>query len=242
MTHTIRSRSAAAALTAAAGLALAVTAGAPAQAALVAQSPTGSSIHASQVTAVSATTYADRLVRAWGRGDYSATRYYATAAVTDKLFDQVDPCGIHWRRTRVEGTAGTIYATYRDEARGGTLTVGVSDIALHDGNPAHSVYTALFEDEPASLGAVAWADHLVRAWGRGDHWTASYYATPDVLSQLFGYANPGGSHWDRVSAQGAAGTIFVTYRNTATGAHLTLGVSDVVLGEGGAHAAYTLRF
>jgi hypothetical protein len=240
MTRTFRTRTATAVLTVATGLALVAASGVPAQAVPVAQQTRTSA--SSLTTGVSATTFADRMVRAWGRGDHSATRYYTTRPVTNTLFGQADPGGSYWRRTGAEGAAGTIYVTYRDDARGGTLTVGVSNIALHDGHPAHSIRSARFRNEPRQLDAVQWADHLVRAWGRGDHWTASYYATPDVLARMFAHANPGGPHWDRVGEQGAAGTIYVAYRNSATGERMTLGVSDVILGQGGAHAAYQLRF
>lgn len=241
MTRNIHPRTAVAAV-AAAGFALTGVAAGPAQAApptSVAHARSGAAAATDQV---SATTFADRMVRAWGRGDHTATRYYATATVTRTLFGQADPGGIHWRRTGAQGAAGTTYVTYHDDARGGDLIVGVSNAGLHDGNPAHSVRAARFRDEPASLTAMQWADHLVRAWGRGDSWTASYYATSSVLNRLFAHADPGGPSWARVSAEGAAGTTYVTYRDTATGERMTLGVSNVTLAEGGAHAAYRLRF
>src|SRR5437879_8469669 len=42
--------------------------------------------------------YADRLVRAWGRGDRSAAGCYGTAATVRSLFGQATPGGVHWRR------------------------------------------------------------------------------------------------------------------------------------------------
>ena len=98
--------------------ALAVLAGAtPADAGTTTASCRGS------VASVSATTYADRLVRAWGRGDTATTNCYASTATSRTLFGQATPGGIHWRRVSTEGAAGTIYVTYHDDARGGTLTI-----------------------------------------------------------------------------------------------------------------------
>src|ERR1700754_4062273 len=68
-------------------------------------------------------TYADRLVRAWGRGDTKTTDCYGTAATAKALFGQATPGGIHWRRVSSEGAAGTIYVTYHDDARGGNLVI-----------------------------------------------------------------------------------------------------------------------
>lgn len=66
--------------------------------------------------------------------------------------------------------------------------------------------------------AAAYADGLVRAWGIGDRGAASNYATAAVVQSLFSFADPGGPHWKRLRREGAAGTIYVTYTNTANGA------------------------
>ena len=90
--------------------------------------------------------------------------------------------------------------------------------------------------------AAAYADQLVRAWGRGDRAATSYYATPAVTNALFAYADPGGGRWRQISVQGAAGTIYVTYHNDANGRQVVIGVSDIALEQGNAHAAYTVKF
>lgn len=194
------------------------------------------------VTELSSVTYADQLVRAWGRGDHPATSCYATAAVADQLFDQADPGGVHWRRVAVDGTAGTIYVTYHDDARGGTLTVGVQDLGLRGRGGWHAAYTARFRGEPASLGPLAWGDELIRAWGRGDRSAASYYATPGVVQTLFGYANPGGGHWYRESWQGATQSTFITYRDSRSGHEVQIAVADWMLQRGDTQAAYSATF
>ena len=69
----------------------------------------------------------------------------------------------------------------------------------------------------------------------------NYYATSSVASALFRYRSPGGAHWARIASEGAAGTTYVTYRNTVSGHRVVIGVSNVELGQGDAHAAYTVR-
>ena len=194
------------------------------------------------VASVSAVTYADRLVRAWGRGDTAAANCYATTATSRTLFGQATPGGIHWRRVSTEGAAGTIYVTYHDDARGGNLTIGVQNVGLRAANGWHAAYTAKFTGEPKAWNAVQWADNLVRAWGRGDaKWTA-YYATPRAVQQLHAIAAKGGPHWTRIASDGAAGTTYVTYRNDVTRHTLTIGVSNIGLSQGDAHAAYTVQY
>lgn len=95
----------------------------------------------------------------------------------------------------------------------------------------------------ASVGAVAYADGLVQAWGRGDRAAAAPYATGAVLDKLFNYANPGGSHWAETGTNGAAGTIYVTYKDSQTGATLELGITNVKpLTLGAGNAAHTAKF
>jgi hypothetical protein len=191
---------------------------------------------------VSAATYADRLVRAWGRGDTAATNCYASTATARALFGQASPGGIHWRRVSTDGAAGTIYVTYHDDARGGNLTIGVQNVGLRAADGWHAAYTARFSGEPQAWNAVQWSDNLVRAWGRDDtKWTA-YYATPAAARQLHSVAATGGPHWTRIAAEGAAGTTYVTYRNDVSGHTLVIGVSNVGLSQGDAHAAYTVQY
>lgn len=191
---------------------------------------------------VSATTYADRLVRAWGRGDTTATNCYASSATSRTLFGQAARGGIHWRRVSAEGAAGTVYVTYHDDARGGDLTIGVQNVGLRSADGWHAAYTAKFRGEPKAWNAVQWSDNLIRAWGCGDATWTAYYATPKVVQQLRSIAANGGPHWTRIATEGAAGTTYVTYRNTVTGRTLSVGVSNAGLSQGDAHAAYTVRY
>lgn len=198
--------------------------------------------HLASAKNLSATTYADRLVRAWGRGDTTTTNCYASSATSRTLFAQAEQGGIHWRRVSAEGAAGTVYVTYHDDARGGDLTIGVQNVGLRSADGWHAAYTAKFRGEPKAWNAVQWSDNLIRAWGRGDaKWTA-YYATPEVVQQLRGIAAKGGPHWTRVATEGAAGTTYVTYQNAVSERTLSVGVSNAGLAQGDAHAAYTVRY
>jgi hypothetical protein len=183
--------------------------------------------------------YADVLVRAWGRGDRPAASRYATASVVDELFGYAAPGGIDWVRVGSEGTAGTIYVTYDDQARGGALTMGVSDVRLSQGE-SQAVYTARFS-QSHPVDAVGYADRLIRAWGRGDRQAAGIYGTDAVVNRLFGYADPGGKDWARTGSQGAAGTIYVSYTNFAGPGTVTVGVNDFAEQDGQRHAVYTVR-
>ena len=196
------------------------------------------------VARLDAVTYADRLVRAWGRGDTKMTGCYATTEVARALFAQASPGGIHWRRVSAEGAAGTIYVTYHDDARGGNLTLGVANAApeLRGPDGWHAARVVRFVNEPRAWNAVQWSDNLVRAWGRGDTKWMSYYATPAVTKSLRQIAAKGGSSWQRIAAEGAAGTTYVTYKNRATGHSLVVGISNVGLSQGDAHVAYRIQY
>jgi hypothetical protein len=191
---------------------------------------------------LAAVEYADRLVRAWGRGDRAAADCYASAATARTLFGQASPGGVHWRRVSEEGALGTIYVTYHDGARGGDLIIGVQNVGLRQANGWDAAYTARFQGEPRAWGPVQWSDNLVRAWGRGDKSLMTYYATPAVVKQLTGIAAKGGPSWQRVRSGVAAGTTYVTYRNAVSGRTLVVGVSNIGLERGDAHAAVLVRY
>ena len=196
------------------------------------------------VANLDAVTYADRLVRAWGRGDRATATCYGTTSTVRALFGQASPGGIHWRRISEEGAAGTIYVTYHDDARGGKLTVGVTNAGPDLRGPGgwHAAKSVRFTGEPRAWGPAAWSDNLVRAWGRGDTKWMSYYATPTVTKALTRIAAVGGPNWRRVASEGAAGTTYVTYRNSANDHRLTIAISNVRLSQGDAHVAYRIWY
>ena len=195
---------------------------------------------AAQVTTTDPVLHADQLVRAWGRGDRTGAAALATPSVVTALFDYSTPGGVSWRRTGWQGAAGTIYVTYHDDARGGTVTLAVSDVLLSQG-VEQAAYDVRFS-QARPIGPVGYADQLVRAWGRGDHAAVQRYATTTVASALWRHADPGGAHWRRIFAQGAAGTTYVTYHDDANGGTLTLAVGNAAEQDGQLHAVYDARF
>lgn len=199
-----------------------------------------SSVALTSVRTTNAVAYADDLVRAWGRGDHRRVDQLASGFVSRHLFAYATPGGVSWRRTSWQGAAGTIFVTYHDDARGGTVTIGVSDVLLSEGRQ-HAAYEVWFSQR-YPIGPVTYADRLVRAWGRGDHSAAMIYATRQVADTLFDHADPGGRHWRRVGASGAAGTTYVTYHDDQHGGYLTVGVHNAAEQDGQRHAVYSVRF
>jgi hypothetical protein len=192
------------------------------------------------VTTANPVAYADDLVRAWGRGDHAQVDRLATASVARALFTYSDPGGVSWRRTGWQGAAGTIYVTYHDDARGGTVTLGVSDVLLSEGRQPAADQVRFSQAHP--IGPSSYADRLVRAWGRGDQTAAAIYATPRVEDLLFDHADPGGSHWRRVASNGAEGTTYVTYHDDQHGGHLILAVQNAAEQDGQRHAVRDAHF
>lgn len=223
-----------------AGTALTGAAPATVSAPTHATTTTSAAVPVASVSTTNAVVYADDLIRAWGRGDRSRVDLLATSSVARALFAYSSPGGVSWRRTAWQGAAGTIYVTYHDDVRGGTVTVGVSDVLLSEGR-SHAAYTVRFS-QAHPIGPVDYADRLVRAWGRGDHAAVATYATHQVADILFAHADPGGGHWRRVGASGAAGTTYVTYHDDQRGGYLTLGVHNAAEQDGRRQAVYEARF
>lgn len=202
-------------------------------------SPATSTV-ATTATTTNPVLLADSLVRAWGRGDRASAAALADPSVVSALFGYSTPGGVSWRRTGWQGAAGTIYVTYHDDARGGTVTLAVSDVLLSQGRE-QAVYAVRFS-QPHPVGPAGYADLLVRAWGRGDHAAVRRYATAAAAAALWHHADPGGAHWRRVMTQGAAGTTYVTYHDDAAGGTLTLAVGNAAEQDGRLHAVYDARF
>ncbi|MGJ6980815.1 hypothetical protein ACSDQ9_09860 [Aestuariimicrobium soli] len=166
------------------------------------------------VSQLSATTYADRLIRAWGRGDTRTTACYTSAAARSTLWAISDTGGAGWARTGVEGAAGTIYVTYTQATTRATIVVGVQNIGLRGSGGWHAAYTA------RSSGRVVHApraDAFVRSWGQGDRTAAAYFGTATSVNQLFSWRSRGGGQWYLVRAEGTAGSTYSTYRDRTSG-------------------------
>lgn len=86
---------------------------------------------------------ADATVRAWGRGDRGVVKRLAQPAVVHTLFRHTNRGGPHWRRTGASGAMGTSYFTYRNDATGARLVLGVTNQRI-PGAAAPAVRTARF--------------------------------------------------------------------------------------------------
>jgi hypothetical protein len=83
--------------------------------------------------------------------------------------------------------------------------------------------TTTLESFPTTV--AEYTAELVRAWGRGDRADAARYAPPDVVAQLFAFADPGGPGWDlSAPCEGAAGTTFCSYRDPARSETVAIGI------------------
>lgn len=94
---------------------------------------------------------------------------------------------------------------------------------------------------------VTYADELVRAWGQGATDRVEAFASPKVAKALANHGDDNGSHWNRVGAEGAAGTIYVDYENTVTDETMTLGVANEAVSNpdnewGTPHGVHSVKF
>ncbi|MGO1629664.1 MAG: hypothetical protein ACTHX2_12690, partial [Microbacterium sp.] len=71
-----------------------------------------------------------------------------------------------------------------------------------------------------------YADELVRAWGAGNTERVEGFATPEVVETLNEHGAEDAKPWVRTGGDGAAGTIYSTYKNTATGETMSVGVAN----------------
>lgn len=184
--------------------------------------------------------YADALVRAWGSGDHMTVERMATAAVVHTLGDQGGP---HWEQTSAEGAAGSTIVTYTNTESGDTLELRVQNETAGQGGE-HAVkearYTAAGDQQDAvPTVPTDYADALVVAWGTDDHASMERLATAEVIDILNGHGSP---HWDRISAEGAAGSTIVTYEETQTHEVLTLRVENALVSQGAEQAVVEARF
>src|SRR5690625_4923113 len=69
---------------------------------------------------------------------------------------------------------------------------------------------------------TTYADELVRAWGNGNTDRVEAFTSPGVVDELDAHRDDNVTHCDRMRTEGAAGTTYVDYVNTVTGATMPL--------------------
>lgn len=143
--------------------------------------------------------------------------------------------------------------TIRNRAAALTIAAvaGVSGIALASG-PALAAPAAVTSADasPQSVhyptDTSIYADELVRAWGADNTERVEGFATPEVVETLNEHRAENAKHWVRTGGDGAAGTIYSTYKNTATGETMSVGVSNEEVSNGGEwgapHGVHKVQF
>lgn len=187
--------------------------------------------------------YADAFVRAWGSGDQTTMTRLGTSDAVASLDSHGDTGGPHWDQTSAEGAAGSTIVTYTNTESGDTLELRVQNETASQG-AEHAVMEARYAAAADKQDAVPtvptdYADALVVAWGTHDQSTMERLATTEVINTLDGHGSP---HWDRISAEGAAGSTIVTYEETQTHEVLTLRVENALASQGAHQAVVEARF
>ncbi|GAA1534325.1 hypothetical protein [Brevibacterium picturae] len=144
--------------------------------------------------------------------------------------------------------------TIRNRAAALTIAavVSVSGIALASG-PALAAPAATATSSDVAPQSVhfptdtgAYADELVRAWGAGNTERVEAFASPEVVETLNEHGAEDAKHWVRTGGDGAAGTIYSTYKNTATGETMSVGVANEEVSNGGEwgapHGVHKVQF
>jgi hypothetical protein len=116
------------------------------------------------------------------------------------------------------------------------------DAALGSSGSQASAASAEAQSVHLPTNAGDYADELVRAWGAGNMTRVEAFASAKVFAELSDHGSAHGTHWDYTGAEGAAGTIYVDYRNTVTGEKMTVGVANEASSNGQAHAVHSVRF
>lgn len=182
-----------------------------------------------------AVAYADDFVRAWGRGDRDRMDLLATSPVLAAL---PDSGGSAWYRTGADAGWGKVFVSYRNSATGDEMTLMVINELAGQGRP-DAIQDVIYTDAALPRTPVAYADGLVRAWGAGAVRAEKRFATEEVVDAL---GAAGGPDWVRVASEGAAGSVYVTYRNGVTGQRLVLRVISEAASQGRPQAVVEARF
>ena len=91
-------------------------------------------------------------------------------------------------------------------------------------NPAPVPVEAVTDSPATTISPVGYADRTMQEFGAGDDIDFQRDTTADARSAIIAHEGAA-KHWQRTGAEGAAGHVYVTYVNTETHDHLTLGVN-----------------
>ena len=96
-----------------------------------------------------------------------------------------------------------------------------------DSNPAPAPTEAVSVSPATTISPVGYADRTMQEFGVGDEIDFQNDTTADARSAIIAHEGAA-EHWQRTGAEGAAGHVYVTYVNTVTHDHLTLGVNTTM--------------
>lgn len=91
----------------------------------------------------------------------------------------------------------------------------------------------------STVSPVSYADRTMQEFGVGDDLDLQRDTTTEARSIIIEH-DAASKHWKRTEVEGAAGHVYVTYVNTETQDHLTLGVKTTT-GMHGDHLVNTAR-
>lgn len=123
-------------------------------------------------------------------------------------------------------------------------TVGVAGGPALAGPDAEAAPPAVQESQSQGnpTNSLEYADDLVSAYGVGSDTKVEELATQNVVDALSEHGDAHATRWHRITADGAAGTTYVTYTNLDTGETMTLGVGNESASNGDDHSVRQVSF
>lgn len=185
----------------------------------------GSSLGATQASAAPATAvrapaftiphdtvqYADSFVRAFGAKNTGRVRLLGTTTAANNAIAHYSIAGPTWVRLWCDGTAGSLHCKYGN-GLGRFMLVNVSNFDAMLGR-AHSVTSVVFSRFRIPANSCDYADAFVRAFGAKNTDIVRLLGTTTAASTAIGHYGLAGPTWVRTRCDGAAGSMFVSYRD-----------------------------
>ena len=142
------------------------------------------------------------LYNAWVANDHAAAAAVATPTAVTQMFSQPYAASAGWFFNRCDGAAGSTFCTWIDKIEGRL------QLRITNANRKVSDVTRI------SLGSLP-AGRLFHAWRIGNSSAGAPYATPAALFALFAKPYTPADHWSPEGCDGAAGSLYCTWRNDA---------------------------
>lgn len=183
--------------------------------------------------------YADSFVRAFGAKNTSRVRLLATTTAANNAIAHYWIAGPTWVRLHCDGAAGSLYCKYGNGS-GRFMLVRVSNFDAMQGH-AHSVMSVSFSRFVIPNDSCVYADSFVRAFGARNSDLLRLLGTSTSANRAISHYSIAGPTWVRTRCEGAAGSMFATYRD-GHGHHLLIQVSNFDAQLRHAHAVVGVTF